>query len=227
MSEKDQLPQPAVIVVGGGGHAKVLIGTLLLQDRAVLGFVDLNRSRPPVLGIANLGDDSVVLDYASDKVHLVNGVGSIDSTARHREVFEGFIEKRYVFENVIHPSAVVSLDVHLGEGSQIMAGAVLQPGIRLGDNVIVNTGARVDHDCRIDSHAHIAPGATLSGHIHIGSGAHIGTGATIIQGVTIGAGCIVGAGAVVIDDVLDGITVVGVPARPVKARNLNQESKLI
>jgi UDP-perosamine 4-acetyltransferase len=175
------------------------------------------------LGVANLGDDTVILGYAFDKVRLVNGVGSIDSTARHRAVFEGFVEKGYSFENVIHPSAVVSLDVYLGEGVQIMAGAVLQPGIRLGDNVIVNTGARVDHDCQVDSHAHIAPGATLSGHIHIGSGAHIGTGATIIQGVTIGAGCIVGAGAVVVDDVPEGITVVGVPARPVKARNLIQE----
>jgi acetyltransferase-like isoleucine patch superfamily enzyme len=67
----------------------------------------------------------------------------------------------------------------------------------------------------------------LSGHIHIGSGAHIGTGATIIQGVKIGAGCIVGAGAVVVDDVPEGITVVGVPARPVKARNLIQEPNLI
>jgi acetyltransferase-like isoleucine patch superfamily enzyme len=67
----------------------------------------------------------------------------------------------------------------------------------------------------------------LSGHIHVGSGAHIGTGATIIQGVTIGAGCIVGAGAVVIDDLPEGITVVGVPAKPVTTRKLIQEPKLI
>ena len=227
MSEEDHLPGPAVIVVGGGGHAKVLIGTLLLQNRSVLGFVDLNRSQPPVLGITNLGDDTVILGFAPDQVRLVNGVGSIGLTARHRRVFEGFIEKQYIFEKVIHPSAVVSLEVQLGVGIQIMAGAVLQPGVRLGDNVIVNTGARVDHDCQIDSHAHIAPGATLSGHIHVGSGAHIGTGATIIQGVTIGAGCIVGAGAVVIDDLPEGITVVGVPAKPVTTRKLIQEPKLI
>lgn len=209
-SHNSNLP---VIVIGGGGHAKVLVSTLLLQGRRVLGFVDLKPFLPPLLGIAQLGDDSAVLLHAPDHVRLVNGVGSIGSTALRRAVYENFRERQYIFEAVLHPSAIIASEVHIEEGVQVMAGAVVQPGSRLGANVIINTGACVDHDCSIDAHAHIAPGVTLSGDVHVGEGAHIGTGANIIQGVKVGAASIVGAGAVVVGDVPPGVTVVGVPAR--------------
>lgn len=202
-----------VIVVGGGGHAKVLVSTLLLQNRRVLGFVELKPSLPPLLGIAHLGDDSMVFLHSPDQVRLVNGVGSVDSTVLHRTVYEKFREREYIFETVVHPSAVLAPEVHIEHGVQLMAGAVVQAGSRLEENVIINTGACVDHDCLIRAHAHIAPGVTLSGGVHIGEGAHIGTGATIIQGVKVGAGSLVGAGAVVIGDVPAGVSVVGVPAR--------------
>ncbi len=204
-----------VIVIGGGGHAKVLVSTLLLQHRRVLGFVDPKPSLPPLLGIAHLGDDGLVFLHPPDQVCLANGVGSIDSTVLHRTVYEKFRERQYTFETVVHPSAVMAPDVYMEDGVQVMAGAVVQPGSRLGANVIINTGARVDHDCSIDAHAHIAPGVTLSGNVHVGGGAHIGTGASVIQGVEVGAASIVGAGSVVADDVPAGVTVVGVPARSV------------
>jgi tetrahydrodipicolinate N-succinyltransferase len=122
------------------------------------------------LGIAHLGDDAVVFRNRPDQVRLVNGVGSIDSTVLRRKVYEKFREKQFLFEAVLHPSAIIAPEVHTAEGMQIMAGVVVQPGRRLEENVIVNTGARVDHDCLIYAHAHIAPGVTLSGYVHIGKG---------------------------------------------------------
>jgi sugar O-acyltransferase (sialic acid O-acetyltransferase NeuD family) len=190
-----------LIVVGGGGHAKVLVSTLLRQGRRVLGFVDPNPSLPPLLGVPHLGDDSAVFLHAPDHVRLVNGVGSIGSTVLHRTVYEKFRERQYIFDSVIHPSAIIAPEVHVEDGVQVMAGVVVQPGSRLGANVIINTGACVDHDCSINAHTHIAPGVTLSGNVHIGEGAHIGTGANIIQGIKVGAASLVRAGAVVTADV--------------------------
>lgn len=202
-----------IIVVGGSGHAKVLVSTLLLEHREVLGFADPDASLPPILGIRWLGDDNEVCHHASDRIRLVNGVGSGRSTELRKSVYARFHEKQYVFETVIHPSASIAPDVHAGEGLQVMAGAIVQTGVRLGDNVIVNTGAVVDHDCVLGDHVHVAPGATLSGCVHLDEGVHVGTGATIIQGIRVGVGSTVGAGAVVLHDVPAGITVVGVPAR--------------
>lgn len=204
-----------VIVIGGGGHAKVLVSTLLLCRRSVLGFVDLNPTAPPMLGIRCLGSDAAVLSHAPGDVQLVNGVGSTGSAAIRQDVYDRFTREGYCFATVIHPSAIVAPEVKMGDGVQIMAGAILQPGSSVGSNAIVNTGAIIDHDCVVAAHAHIAPGAVLSGGVRVDSGAHIGTGACIIQGVSVGAASVVGAGAVVITDVPAGVTTVGVPAKTI------------
>jgi UDP-perosamine 4-acetyltransferase len=202
-----------IIVVGGSGHAKVLVSTLLLEHREVLGFVDPDPSLPPLLGVRRLGDDSEVFRHPPERIRLVNGVGSGRSTELRKSVYARFREKQYVFEAVIHPSASMAPDVHAGSGLQVMAGAVVQAGVRLGENVILNTGTIIDHDCVIGDHAHVAPGAVLSGCVHLDLGVHVGAGATIIQGIRVGAASTVGAGAVVLHDVPAGITVVGVPAK--------------
>jgi UDP-perosamine 4-acetyltransferase len=210
----DPLELP-VIVIGGGGHAKVLVSTLLLCRRSILGFVDLNPAAPPLLGIRCLGSDAAVLLHAPGDVRLVNGVGSTNSAAIRQDIYDRFTRERYCFASVIHPSAIVAPEVQIEDGVQIMAGAILQPGSKVGSNAIVNTGAIIDHDCVVGAHAHVAPGAVLSGGVRVDSGAHIGAGACIIQGVSIGAGSVVGAGAVVIKDVPPGVTTVGVPAKTI------------
>jgi len=202
-----------IIVVGGSGHAKVLVSTLLLEHREVLGFVDPDPSLPPILGVRRLGDDNEVFRHAPDRIRLVNGVGSGRSTEVRKSVYARFREKRYVFEAVIHPSASIAPDVQAGDGLQVMAGAVVQTGVQLGENVILNTGTIIDHDCVIGDHVHVAPGAILSGCVHLDQGVHVGTGASIIQGIRVGAASTVGAGAVVLHNVAAGITVVGVPAK--------------
>lgn len=204
-----------LIVIGGGGHAKVLVSTLLLCNRSILGFADPNPAADGLLGIRCMGDDDVVLTHAPSRVQLVNGVGSTGSVARRKGIYERFMLAQFAFAGVIHPSATVAAEVEIEDGVQIMAGAIIQAGSSIGSNAIVNSGAVIDHDCVVGAHAHVAPGAVLSGNVYIGAGAHIGTGACIIQGISIGAGSVIGAGAVVVKNVPPGVTVVGVPAKAI------------
>lgn len=201
-----------IVFLGGGGHAKVLMETLLLQGRDVIGYTSL-KDESGGLQVNRLGDDRVLAGYDPETILLVNAIGSIKSTLNRRRLFEQFQNNHYHFASVIHPAAVVASDVRIPEGVQIMAGSVVQPGTSLGENTIVNTGALIDHDCVIGAHAHIAPGVVLSGGVHVAEGAHIGTGAVVIQGVAIGANSLVGAGAVIVRDVPPGVTVVGAPGR--------------
>lgn len=204
-----------MIILGAGGHAKVLIDSLRLQSIDLLGITDSdhNKKGQLLLNVPVMGGDEEVMAYPVETTHLVNGVGSVRVNPRRRQLFEQFKNKGYRFASVVHPSAIIAADVVLSEGAQIMAGAVVQAGCHIGINTVINTGSVVDHDCHIGDHSHIASGATLSGGVSVGENAHVGTGATVIQGIKIGRDSIVAAGAVVIRDVPDGAVVAGVPAK--------------
>jgi UDP-perosamine 4-acetyltransferase len=204
-----------VIVIGAGGHARVLISSLKALQREIIGIFhpDLTLIGQSISGICIIGNDDKVLKYAPDSIELVNGIGSVSSTEKRKEIYMKFKNDGYSFATIVHPLAKIMNDVQLGEGVQVMAGAIVQTGCVIGDNAIINTGAIIDHDCMIGTHAHIAPGAVLSGNVQVGAMTHIGTAATVIQGIKIAAEAIIGAGAVVIKDVPPGGKVIGNPAR--------------
>jgi sugar O-acyltransferase (sialic acid O-acetyltransferase NeuD family) len=205
----------ALVIIGAGGHARVLVEALKSRRSDILGFVsaDAETASGIMTGIPRIGDDRDLRARGPADILLVNGIGSVGNPDRRRAIFEGFSSAGFAFATVIHPSAVVASDVVIGAGTQIMAGCVLQPGVRIGANVIINTGAIIDHDTVIGDHVHIAPGARLSGDVKIGNLVHVGTGATIIEGIRIGDTALVAAGAVVTADVPTSARVMGVPAR--------------
>jgi UDP-perosamine 4-acetyltransferase len=210
-----------IVMLGAGGHARVLVAALALQGIVPIGCLS---PVPPGPGwpsdIPHLGNDEHLATLDPSCTQFVNGIGSTGSTTARRQLYEAIVARGFEFATVIHPSAVIADNVELGDGAQIMAGAIIQTGAVIGPNTIVNTGAIVDHDCRIDAHCHIAPGASLSGSVELGAGVHVGTGATIIQSIRIGAVTLIGAGAVVVRDVGPGLTVVGNPARPLPQRTV-------
>jgi len=204
----------AVIVIGAGGHARVLLDVLDRCGVAVAGLTDADASKHGKLlaGIRILGGDMVLDQHPPASTVLVNAMGSTESMSPRQKVYERLKADGYRFLTLIHPSAVVAPDAVLGEGVQVMAGAIIQPGANIGANSILNNGAQVDHDCMIGAHVHLSPGVTLSGTVTVGDGTHVGTAATVVQGLRIGRGCFVAAGAVVTKDLPDGERVKGVPA---------------
>jgi len=203
-----------VIVLGAGGHARVVIAALRRAGHDPLGLVDPTPLARPVAGLDWLGDDGV-LARPEAEVLLIAAIG--DGTIRRR-LFERHRAAGWGFVTLVDPAAVVTERIALGEGAQVLAGAVLQPDCRIGANSIINSRAVIEHDGVVGDHAHIAPGAVLAGAVTIGEGALVGAGATVHPGIAIGAGAVVGLGAAVIAPVAPGETVVGVPARPLRRR---------
>jgi len=206
----------AVVILGAGGHAKVLLSLLHAIGVEVRGVCDPGLAAQSVAmwrGIAVLGGDEALdrLDPAS--IGLVNGMGQTVESSRRQGLFEALCTKGFGFPALVHPAAWVDPTVMLHAGVQVMAGAVIQPDSTIGANTIVNTGARIDHDCIIGEHVHVAPGAVLCGGVKVARGAFIGAGSTTIQGVSIGESCIVGAGVVLVRDLQAGHLVMGSPVR--------------
>jgi UDP-perosamine 4-acetyltransferase len=210
---------PPVIVLGAGGHAAVVIGSLTRLGRRILGLADQDPARKGSyrLGVEVCGDDAWVLSHSPDEVELALGIASVGRTAIRQKIFQRFDALGFRFATLVDPTSIVGAQVSMADGVQVMAGAVLQPSSVLGRNVIVNTRAVVEHDCRLEDHCHVAPGAVVCGGVTIGVGAHVGAGAVVIQGIHIGSNAVVGAGAVVIADVPDGMLVLGNPAREEKS----------
>jgi sugar O-acyltransferase (sialic acid O-acetyltransferase NeuD family) len=204
-----------IIIIGAGGHAKVLIDALKLLGAPILGISvkDSAKVNSELLGVAVICTNGELNQYTPENVLLVNGLGGVKDTSQRRKVFKRLKILGYVFSQVFHPSAVISANAVLAEGVQVMAGAIIQAGAKIGENAIINTKTSVDHDCQIGSHVHLAPGVTLCGNVKIGNSVHVGSGATIIQGITVGADCLIGAGTLVRNNVPGGAKVIGVPGR--------------
>jgi sugar O-acyltransferase (sialic acid O-acetyltransferase NeuD family) len=191
-----------VVVIGAGGHAKVLISTLAACGLTIAAVFDDDDSK---WGLDAQGTPV----SPTQRERGGSGVIGIGDNGKRRHVAMTFT---FEWRTVVHPSACVHHSVRLGRGSVVFAGAVVQPDAVIGDHVIVNTGATIDHECVIGDFAHLAPGVHLAGAVQVGEGAFLGIGSVVTPGVRIGRWSTLGAGAVAIRDVADGAVAVGVPA---------------
>lgn len=206
-----------VIGLGAGGHAKVVIEIIQQYNQyKLVGLLDpkAELKGKSLLGVPILGDDEQLpLIKAQGVEHFFVGLGSTSNLAPRRRLYEFARSLGMKPVTAIHPSAIISPSVLLGEGATVMAGAIINAGVRVGENVIVNSGAIVEHDCVIGHHVHIATGSRLAGAVHVSDNTHIGIGSVIRQLIKIGKSSVIGAGAVVVKDVPNGQIVIGNPAR--------------
>lgn len=202
-----------IIILGAGGHARVVADALIACGRRVRGFLDAARMGEQLMGLPVLGGDDLLDSISPSEVELANGIGSAGVMDTRHRVYAAAVARGFSFASVVHPSAIVAPSATLGSAVQVLARAVVQPLAIVGENSIVNTGAIIEHDVVIGSHVHVSPGCVLAGQVRVGDKVHVGIGAVVIQQVSIGTGSFVAAGAVVVTNVADGTRVVGVPAR--------------
>lgn len=199
-----------LIIIGAKGHGKVC-GDIALKMKQ---WHD----------IFYLSDDATVTSCLGCEV-----IGKTDDAPRHLIDTDFFVaignneQRKVVFEKIrqlnaklvtlIHPSAVIGLDVTIGAGTVLMAGTIINSSTQIGQGCIINTGSSIDHDCALEDFVHVSPGVHLAGTVHIGMGSWLGIGSTISNNVTICDHCIIGAGGVVLKDINQAGTYVGFPVK--------------
>ena len=202
-----------VVIIGAGGHAKVIADIVIKSNDNLVGFLDDNE----ILKGKNIFLDYKVLGTLDDinkynNCYFIIGIGNNKLRKRISQIYS-----HLNWYTAIHPSAIISDDVKINCGTAIMPGVVINPGSVVGKHVIINTSSSIDHDNRIGDFVHVSPGAHLAGNVTIDEGTWICAGVTVINNIMIGKNNIVGAGAVVIDSIIDeNSTFVGVPIKKVK-----------
>lgn len=197
-----------LIVLGAGGHAKVVVSTVIEAGIKIEGIYDDDPGKwgKSILDIPIKGPFSMIHESECS-----NAVIAIGDNRTRRTIAEKFSYLRWI--SIVHPNAYVHSSVHLGGGTVVFAKAVIQPDSVLGEHCIVNTGATIDHDCRIGDYVHVAPGVNLAGEVTLGNGVFCGIGTKVIGGISIGDWTVAGAGSVVVRNLPEYSIAFGVPAR--------------
>jgi len=169
-----------IILVGFGGHAKSVADTIeRTKQYEIVGYTDV---KPYVSNYKYLGTDDVLNDYYNRGIrNVVICVGYIGKGNVRQRIFKELVSIGFSFPIIIDPSAIISDNVQIGEGSFIGKGVIINSETKIGKMTIINSGAIVEHECIIDDYSHIAVGTVLCGQVHVGKGTLIGANATIIQ----------------------------------------------
>jgi UDP-perosamine 4-acetyltransferase len=187
-----------VIILGAGGHAKVITEALVQSGESILGLIAPDKEKgSKCFGVDVLGNDDELLSYSPREVLLANGIGALPGKAFRWELASKMRKQGFNFIRVIHPSAIISDDVMLEEGAQIMAGSIIQPGSSIGKDSIINTRVSIDHDCSIGGNCHLAPGVVLCGSVCVSKGVFLGAGSVVIQNIFIENDSFVRSGSIV------------------------------
>lgn len=200
-----------LLVIGGGGHAKVVIDVARAAGFNPVAALDPGTTGSFCNGVEVVGDDDRAPElFAGGLRSCVIAIG--DNRLRCR-IAERLLEIGFIMPALVHPSAVVSPSAMIGDGSVVMPLAVINAAATIGRLVIVNSAAVVEHDCVLGDGCHVAPGTRLGGCVTVGRQTMIGIGSAVRPEARIGDHAVVGAGSTVIADVPAGSLAVGTPAR--------------
>lgn len=200
-----------VIIIGAGGHAKVIADIIEKSGDQIVGFLDdkIEKNTIIVKDYKVIGDlnSRFSLSIANKDYEFITAIGD---NKKREEISKS---PNLKFYTAIHPSAQIGLDVKIEEGTAIMANVCINSSARIGKHCIINTGAIIEHDNIIENFVHISPNSALGGTVRIGENTHIGIGSVVKNNITICKNCTVGAGAVVVKNIEKEGTYIGVPAR--------------
>lgn len=211
-----------IVILGAGGFAREVLDVVDAINAHqttydVKGYIVESAYGVP----GQLVNEKPILgdfDWLSGKAQSIVAVCGVGAPELRLRMIKKAAEVNIPFITLIHPSAILTRWVEIGEGTIITAGCILTNQIKIGSHVHLNLDCTVGHDAILDDFVTLAPGVHVSGRVHLGEGCYVGTGANIIERVQLGKWSIVGAGSTIVNDVPPNTTVVGVPGKVIKTR---------
>jgi len=205
-----------IIVLGRGGHAKVVIDMIEEDSRFnIIGVTDSNIENDNFFeGYPLLGNDDVLQDYYNKGIkNIVLGIGGFIDNNLRRKLYEKVVAIGFNLPPIIHSSAVISKTAIIGQGTVIKRGAIIDTKVQIGVNNVVEIGAIVGHESIVGDHVLLSANVMISAYNNVGDDAFFAVASTIVSGINVCQGALIGAGAVVVKDINKKGTYIGIPAK--------------
>jgi sugar O-acyltransferase (sialic acid O-acetyltransferase NeuD family) len=206
--------QKKICVVGTGGFGRetmcCLIDSLATQninakDVASFMVADKDFDETLIMGLPVIPQS----EFNPEEYEVLVGIG--DSVTRKKVVENLPVGTK--FTTVIHPSAVISDWVEIGEGGIITAGVIITCNIKIGKHAQLNLHSTVGHDCVIGDYYTSGPGTNVSGICTFGHNVYFGTNASVKQGISICDNVVIGMGSVVTKNITEPGVYIGSPVK--------------
>ncbi|MDR2089556.1 MAG: acetyltransferase [Clostridiales Family XIII bacterium] len=209
-------------IIGAGGFGREvadIVRAINAQSPAyrIAGFIDDDETLWG--GVKNdipvPGGREYLKDLAASGASGVYAVIAI-ADAKIKEKIAAYLQDVVIWENIVHPAAVVSAYCEMGRGNIVQAHAFVSANVRVGNHCMINTHSGLGHDAALADYASVMGHCDITGNAHVGKGAYLATSAAVIPNVRIGEYAYICAGSVVFKDVKANAVMIGNPARQVK-----------
>lgn len=201
-----------IIIIGAGGHAKVVYSIAKKNNYNIVGFYDdINMNLSSFMGYPVFHSIEELYNYNKDGVEFIVAIGDNFTRMKIVEMIEEHLSCKFI--SLIDPSAIVFENVKIGEGSVIMPGAIINIDTTIGNHCIINTGAQLDHDCIMNDFSSLAPGSICGGNVCIGKLSAVCLGAKVVERCKIDDCSILGANSLLLEDLGPNCLAYGTPAK--------------
>ncbi|MEO8412300.1 MAG: acetyltransferase [Ginsengibacter sp.] len=205
-----------ICIVGAGGFAREVLcciidgqktPDILIEEKVCFMVADEDYHTKSIMGI-----DVIPHSLFDPAVYEV--VVGIGNPVLRKKVVDD-LPYNTMYTSVIHPGAVISQWVEIGEGAIITAGTIITCNVKIGKHAHLNLHTTIGHDCEIGDYFTTTPGTNISGNCKFGNSVYFGTNSAVRQGIVIGNNVTIGMGGVVVKDILEPGIYVGNPVKKI------------
>lgn len=189
-----------ILLFGAGGHANSCIDVILKTNKfKIVGLIGKkNELGKKICGFKVLGTEADAKFFFKEGVrNALITVGSYRNLKKREKLFHYLKKIKFIFPKIISPTAYVSKNSKINEGTIVMHGSIINSNSSIGSNCIINTKSLIEHDCLIENHVHISTGSICNGSVKVGSGSFIGSGSIIRNNLTIKSKSFIKMGTIV------------------------------
>lgn len=187
-----------IVIIGNGSYARMMNRYLKLTEDVKVHAYAVDEQyieEPEIDGIKVISFQQLRRDFPFEIYDLIMGIGYAQMSQIRKRLYEQCKLWGYHFQNYIHPSAIISPDIKMGEGNNILEGVIMEVGVSIGNTNLFFGGSIVGHESNIGNYNTFSINAKIAGQVTICDNCFLGIASVVRDSVELSNFTLIGAGA--------------------------------